>query len=212
MPYSDINMINRHSWKKIFPWNWKSLAPGEIKFETAAILESKARAQSPLQIETSPTFVKNLRYFAENFGVPRTVVYPCCNVDASPKEAFPTSQITFLDIEPNCAAAFRKNGIEILLMDAVDYRPSPGHDLLLIFNPQMHSSDLTHLAKKGGLILANNYHGNTSQLLERPDQYQFLGMIHYANASSLERTLVDMDTARGILQKHTDYPVIFRKL
>jgi hypothetical protein len=119
--------------------------------------------------------------FKEHVLDAKSVFYPCCQYDASPEKVFPGT--TFVDIEDKRIAGamemFRRHGLRAFKMDVADYRPEELHDLLILLNPAIHTSRAIHTLRKGGFVLANNYHENASQMRRNPEMYEIWGTIDF---------------------------------
>jgi hypothetical protein len=127
----------------------------------------------------SESFERVLRFYQERFGVPQSVLYPGCDMDATPVRAFPNSRVLLLDINKNAVDALQRDGIDAVASDIKDYHPQEQHDLLILLNPGFSTSRALHTVQRGGHIIANDYHGNTTQMLWRPWRYRFEGTVHH---------------------------------
>lgn len=192
--------------------SWRD-SPEEINQEydriIANLVEGTPAEFPEPKLQTNPRLIEDLIYFKEQFGEQSTIAYPCCNIDISVREAFPNSNITFIDKDPLTIETFRKAGLEIVSSNIENYHPMERNDMLLILNPQLKSSKLTHLVRTNGLIVSNNYHGNTNQMLASPSEYQFLGTIY--NETGAEREIMNLHATNWILDKYVDFLSVFRK-
>jgi hypothetical protein len=127
----------------------------------------------------SEDLIEIYQFFQSEFGLPRRVFYPCCDRDASPTRAFPKSEVIQLDISEDAVDLLKRHGIEALSGDVRKYRPEEKFDLLILLNPCIKTRNATHTIKRGGHIIANDYHGNTTQMLRNPFKYKFHGTIHH---------------------------------
>lgn len=111
---------------------------------------------------------------------PGSVLYPSCGFDASPARVF--DNVTFVDIEegnPGCIKSLRKAGLRALKKDIREYKPDELHDLLILLNPAIPTEWASRHLKPGGWVLANNYHGNASEMHSKPEQFTLWGVIDF---------------------------------
>ena len=134
-------------------------------------------------LKAEPSFSEDLikiyGFFQQRFGIPQRVFYPCCDLDASPVKAFPDSEVTLLDINDKAVAALNSHGIEAIAGDVRKYKPDEMFDLLILLNPDVSTRSAIHTLKRGGYVLANDWHDNTTEMLRRPWRYEFQGTIHH---------------------------------
>ena len=159
-----------------------NLAPGSFRDSNIETADFERPNTSKFYGTTKPTFseslIKTYKFFQENFGIPATVFYPSCNLDASPLRAFDKSKVTLLDNDEDVVKALRRNGVEIIHEDVKIHRPREKYDFLILLNPQVRTYDASHTVRNGGYILTNNYHHNASQMFARPWSYRFIGLIN----------------------------------
>src|SRR3989344_5170963 len=90
--------------------------------------------------------------------------------------------------------------------DVLVYDPAKPFDLVIALNPCLDSKDLTKHLSTRGYVIANNYHGNSSQLLENPE---------FEGVGTIDRNENGIYLARGDFSKlneFVDYFCVFRKL
>ncbi len=188
----------------------------EIENEYNEILRNVKKSKKPkkekkivLKPETSDSLVLQYQFFQKIFGAPNRVFYPCCRLDISAKKGFLDSKVTFLDKDQKIVKILRKNGIDAICMDVKVYEPIHPFDLLIILNPQVSTKYLVRTLRNNGLIIANNYHHNTREMLKSPKRYTFLGLI---DNQSNPLTLVNRKGAEKILSEYCDYFSIFKRI
>lgn len=141
----------------------------------------KASMRGDYYLTAKPSTCKTLsevyEFFNRTFGVPGSVYYPGCDMDITPIASFPSSKVILLDINRKAVEALKRNGIEAIEKDARTYRPKDLHDLLILLNPGIKSKDATPALKIGGYVISNDWHGNTTQLLECPEEFDFKGIL-----------------------------------
>ena len=101
------------------------------------------------------------RKFASEYGMPTSVLYPCCGYDISPSEVFPS--VIYVDTDSLVVEALRNAGKEAYCSDICDFQLSADVDLLLVMNPQLDASYLAAKIKKG-YVISNNYNHSAEQL------------------------------------------------
>lgn len=145
----------------------------QVKFPKIPSPEEAYRDAVPQFYER---LIEQYQLFQQEFGVPGSVLYPSCEMDASPVKAFPSSKVLLVDKEPAVVKALRRGGIEAVCADITKFKPKELFDLLILLNPCAETSDVSHCVKDKGFILANNYHGNASQMISNP-RYLPIGTI-----------------------------------
>ncbi len=119
--------------------------------------------------------------FRDQVYNPQSVLYPSSGFDGSPAKVF--DNVTFVDIEngnEGCVKKFQEVGLHALKQDIKIYTPKDLHDLLILLNPSIPTEWASRHLKSGGYVLANNYHGNASEMYGQPDQFTLWGIIDLA--------------------------------
>jgi hypothetical protein len=164
----------------------ENLKPGEF-LEQEILNEARGRPsdwKSPSEEETyknsKPTFSDSLiaeyELFRDNIYSPKRVLYPSCDLDPSVIRAFPDAQVDLVDINQHVVEVLRRNGIEAIHSDIKDYKPRELYDLLILLNPGYESNLATPFVASNGYIMANNWHGNATQLVENSN-FRSIGTI-----------------------------------
>ncbi len=129
-----------------------------------------------------PSFDENLvglyRAFRTEVYNPKSVLYPCCATDSSPSQVF--DSVTYVDSESQCRGAIEglvAQGYTAFKQDIREYMPSEEHDLLILLNPAIPSEWATRHVMLGGYIIANDYHGNASEMFSDPTRYELWGTL-----------------------------------
>ena len=196
---------------EIQPGTWEEINPQEIvnlplaEFEWPDTKKAYERAKPTV----SDSLVNQYLFFQEHFGVPNKVLYPSCDLDISPIRGFPNSKVTLLDINPDAVNALKRHGVFAIQSDISEYKPEELFDLLILLNPGYETSRAIHTLRQGGIIMANNYHGNTRQMLDSPDIYEFVSGIENVGKESFH--LADRKGSLELLARSPDYAWIFRK-
>jgi hypothetical protein len=118
--------------------------------------------------------------FRDQVYNPRSVLYPSCGFDASPARVF--DNVTFVDLEDGnegCVGKLQEAGFNALSQDIRTYTPKDLHDLLILLNPSIPTEWASRHLKSGGYVLANNYHGNASEMYKQPDRFTLEGSIDF---------------------------------
>lgn len=133
------------------------------------------------------------RLLATRFGGER-VLYPGCFVHVTPSLVFPV--VTYVDTEKRAMTFFSDEGVKAFVADHKEYRgeatvvfhhidyrqdlpePQGGYDLLISQYAGFVSMYCTHYLKIGGLLLANNSHGDASMASIDP-RYELVGVINH---------------------------------
>ncbi len=148
----------------------------------------------------APDLIELCAFFTREFGVPASVYYPSCDMDATPVRAFPNSKVTLLDINGKAVSALKRNGIEAIEGDARTYRPTELYDLLILLNPGIKSTDATPALKVGGYVISNDWHGNTTQLLALPKDFDFKGIAQRHKETGLT-SLMAIEESKALMAK-----------
>lgn len=200
------------------PGTFRELSVKETEREYEKIVEGLIKrgelADTPLiikkiELEVSRSLISAYKFFQRKFGTPKSIIYPCCYVDTSPTIAFPNSRIVYVDNNPKLVEPFKRKCLDFVCADAREYHPRSKHDLLLILNPTLRTEGLTHLVVNNGLIIANNYHHNVTQMFEQSEKYTFEGLIDDRDKRHIK--LVGKKEADAIYAKYCDYLSVFRK-
>lgn len=110
----------------------------------------------------------------------RAVLHPSCAYDASPSRVFDT--VTYVDIDQEAMRVFQEQGLDAHGQDIREYKPAKEHDLLILLNPQIPTEWASQHIRKGGYVLANNYHGNASGMYNKPDLFEFVGTLDFVES------------------------------
>ncbi|MBT3814519.1 hypothetical protein HOE37_04030 [Candidatus Woesearchaeota archaeon] len=132
------------------------------------------------QIYFSDDLITIYTAFCNQVFNPQSVLYPSCGFDASPVKVF--DDVTFVDIEKGsegCVKKLQEAGFQALKQDIKTYSPQDLHDLLILLNPAIPTEWASRHLKPGGYILANDYHGNASEMYEQPNQFTLWGSIDF---------------------------------
>ncbi len=116
--------------------------------------------------------------FRDEVYNPKSVLYPSSGFDGSPAKVF--DNVTFVDIEngnEGCVKKLQEEGLHAIKQDIKTYTPKDLHDLLILLNPSIPTEWASKHLKSGGYVLANNYHGNASEMYMKPDQFTLWGVI-----------------------------------
>lgn len=185
----------------IKPGSFRPLEEGLDSMELELLRTRKTTEEFYADSEPSfsDTLTKVYEFYQKEFGTPGRVYYPGCDMDSTPIRAFPNSDVTLLDINEHAIKALQRNGIEAIHGDAKLYRPDNLHDLLILLNPGIKSRDATPTLKVGGYVIANDWHGNTTELLTIPEEFNFIGILN-ENEDKQLRLLSD-EVSREILEK-----------
>ncbi|MEA3430864.1 MAG: hypothetical protein U9R08_06320 [Nanoarchaeota archaeon] len=153
----------------------------ESEFESEFEFEFEPKSKKDLKsklVLTGPRFSKNLidqyQWFNANIYSPKSVFYPCCNIDGSPANVF--DNVIFSDIDDKAMSLMRKNGLVALTQDVELYDGK--HDLVILLNSTGLAHSVGRFLQPGGYILANDWHGDASYFNSIP-RYQSLGKIQY---------------------------------
>jgi hypothetical protein len=196
---------------EIEPGKFRDMTAEEI-LASAIEIDDEWSPDPNYYANASPNFsdqlIKIYKKFQETFGVPQRVFYPCCDLDASPVRAFPDSEVTLLDINEEAVGVLKRNGISAIAGDVRKHRPRPKNDLLILLNPCISTGETIHTVRRSGLVLANNYHGNVSQMFQRPLRYAFQGVF---DDRGEEIRLGNKKEAMEIYGQFCDFFSVFRK-
>ena len=160
-------------------WNpFRRIKPGE--FGDLEMIDEPCESEEEIYSKEKPVFSDNLianyELFRDNINSPKRVLYPSCDLDASPVRAFPDAQVDLVDINEHAVGALNRNGVNAIHSDINEYKPSELYDLLILLNSCIPSEEATPFVDSGGYVLANNYSKNASQLVENSD-FESVGTI-----------------------------------
>jgi hypothetical protein len=153
---------------------------GELMRKLTGKVTDSPDSEEELQIYYAPDLLSIYSTFQAQVHKPRHVLYPSCGYDGSPAKVF--ERVTFVDSEggnAGCIQALKAAGYDALQSDIRDYSPTEKHDLLILLNPCIPSEWGARHLERGGWIIANNYHGNASQMFREPESYEFWGAIDF---------------------------------
>lgn len=105
--------------------------------------------------------------FVKEFGMPESVIYPCCGTDVSPSKVF--DEVTYVDAEAGYIDCLLKEDFNAIQTNVEEFKTNELFDLLILLNPTISSFHITDKVKLNGFVMANNYHGNAKELFESPD-------------------------------------------
>lgn len=146
--------------------------------------------------EYNPKLYNLYNAFQDEFGVPSKVLYPACGMDITPVISFIKSKVILVDKDKLIIESLNRRGIEALCADATKHQFDGTFDLTILMNPTFRTEDVVHLMSPKGYILANDWHGNTSQMLDESDQYEFLGTYNHDKNPT---ELLSIQSSRKIL-------------
>jgi len=153
----------------------------EIPEEDFEILLSRDNPREEPQIYFADDLIAIYTAFRDQVYDPQSVLYPSSGFDASPVRVF--DNVTFVDIEmgnDGCVRKLQEAGLHALKQDIRNYIPEDLHDLLILLNPVIPTEWASRHLKSGGYVIANNYHGNASEMYRQPDQFALWGVIDFA--------------------------------
>ncbi len=110
------------------------------------------------------------RAFAEKYGQPELVYYPCSWLHITPSFTF--KNVVYADIDQESMLLLMREGYEAIKTDVTELESIWGEqaDLIILFNPQVHDLDaLTKPLKVGGYVICNNYHETADDLRRNPN-------------------------------------------
>ncbi|GEM_PF-4080737 len=124
----------------------------------------------------SDDLIQGYELFRDRIYSPKRVLYPSCDLDASPVKAFPESYVVLVDINEHVVNALKRGGINAVHSDIRNYVPEEKFDLAILLNPCIDSSDITPFLSERAYVLANDWHENARQLVWNPD-FESIGTI-----------------------------------
>lgn len=134
------------------------------------------------------------RAFADELGMPTSVLHPCSGFDASPSYVFErVVYLNLFDVETDALRVERS--VDARTQDVRTYRSDEKHDLLILFNPGIPPEWATQHLEIGGYVIMNNYnhegsHNVAGSFFENPT-YELVAVI-------------DNDTFTSELSKETE--------
>ncbi|MFA5992695.1 MAG: hypothetical protein WC796_03245 [Candidatus Pacearchaeota archaeon] len=140
------------------------------ELELARDPEARRRVEEERYSKARPLYARDLigayELFRERVYSPKRVLYPGCDLDASPVRAFPRAKVDLVDINALAIGALNRNGVNAIHSDIRQYKPEQLYDLLILLNPGVSSDKTTCFLDSKGYVLANDWHRNASQLVE----------------------------------------------
>lgn len=133
--------------------------------------------QEEPQIYFSNDLIAIYTAFLNGVYAPSSVLYPCCDYDASPAKVF--QQVTFVDISSTAIKKLQEAGLHAIKQDIREYKPKKPHDLLILLNPSIPTEWASRHLKSGGRVIANDHHGNASEMYNQPGQFTLWGVIDF---------------------------------
>jgi len=162
--------------------------------------DTKSRSYSDL--------VKQLKCFNREIFSPSSVLYPGCGNDASPSEVF--DNLTYVDIDPKSLEMLEKNGLKTVLIEAKKYRGN--HDLILLYNSDIPSSDILPNLNLGGYVLANEWKGHATEMTKN-ENFEVLGVITLPNKGIFRKKsefLPGVEALKDQMRKYSDILGVFK--
>jgi hypothetical protein len=104
----------------------------------------------------------------------KRVYYPGCRLDITPSKAFPDSTVIYVDINPQACDVLNSHGFSAIHASATEYVPED-IDVLILYNPSVLPEVPVRSVKKGGFIVANDYHNSATWLYAHG--YRLVGVI-----------------------------------
>lgn len=136
--------------------------------------------QEEVYREAKPTFSESLiqsyELFKDKIYSPKRVLYPSCELDASPVKGFPEAHVFLVDTNEHAVNALKRGGINAIHSDIRSYITEEKFDLAILLNPCIDSSVITPFLADRGYVLANDWHKNARQLVEDYN-YETIGTI-----------------------------------
>ena len=180
------------------------IRPGEFRDASgeAEFPKGNTHTREP-QIYFAGDLISIYSAFRNQIYNPSSVLYPSCGFDASPARVF--SNVTFVDKEEGnerCVSKLQEAGLNALKQDIRKYHPKNVHDLLILLNPSIPTEWASKHLKSGGYILANNYHGNATEMYGQPDQFDLWGTIDFVekNISKGDNRVVISRNLEGLFE------------
>lgn len=157
------------------------IKPGELReiLESATIVPEQNVPREEPKIYFTDDLIAIYTAFRDQVYNPQSVLYPSSGFDASPAKVF--RNVTFVDKEEgneSCVAKLQEAGLQALKQDIRQYKPTQEHDLLILLNPSIPTEWASRHLKSGGYVIANNYHGNASEMYKSPDRFTLWGVIN----------------------------------
>jgi hypothetical protein len=153
-------------------------------------------------------YVRDLSFFRDTIHSPSRVLYPCCNIDATPVKAFPDAHIDFLDDSPEKVAMFKRRGLDAVCADVNTATFDAPHDLVLWINPGFMPSNDTVLrySSSDGYIIGDNHYWTGRNLLDS-DAVRLVGMIRDIDP----KLTTDPEVIKDIMRTDVRSLMIFQK-
>ncbi|HII15337.1 MAG TPA: hypothetical protein HA362_03405 [Nanoarchaeota archaeon] len=153
--------------------------PGLVPLSKASLKLLRGTARKEPELCFADESIAAYAAFRGHVYNPQSVLYPSCGFDASPARVFPN--VTFVDIDiggnEGCVRKLQEAGLHAFRQDIRDYTPQELHDLLILLNPCIRTEWASRHLKPGGYVLANDYHGNASEMHRQPEQFTLWGVI-----------------------------------
>ena len=165
--------------------------------------ESKEKTEA--KIEREPTIssrsVAMYKLFTEALGSDTKVVYyPSCDVDVSPTEGFPNSQIFFVDLNPEAVEVLKKKGFSAECADVNNFSLPESADVVILLNPVVPPDGPIKNLKPGGYVLCNDWHKTATKMRDKKD-FKLIGIINTPNDVKGTESTFDGDRPERYWQK-----------
>ncbi len=117
--------------------------------------------------------------FAEQFGTPKSVLYPFCGVDVTPSNVFPN--VTYVDHSPEAVKTLTGLGKSVVAGDIFTYSPKERHDVLVLRgSTELQPSELEEILKlvnKGGFVIVGPGSAWVPSLRWLRDHHRIVGTV-----------------------------------
>ncbi len=160
-------------------------------------IEHTEKKEAEPIIERQPSISENMagmqRLFVETLNIePKIIYYPSCDVDASPTEGFPNSQVFFVDKNPEAIAVLKKGGLQAECADVNNFVLPESADVVILLNPAVRPDGPIKNLKVGGHVLCNDWHKTATQMREYKN-FKLVGIINTLNDVKKTKAVFDKD-------------------
>ena len=156
-----------------------NLVPGDVSTDDDVIMEGDFLLGEP-EICFPEYLIEIYTSFRDQVYNPKSVLYPCCGVDASPARVF--DDVTFIDNDLSiysCVRNLQEAGFKAFRQDARDYKPEELHDLLILLRAPNLTEWVSGYLRSGGYVLTDDRHGNATNMYENSDEFTLWGTIDF---------------------------------
>lgn len=138
--------------------------------------EEKGKNEVEAEIYKYEDIIERYSYFEKHFNPSKDrIYYPYCAGDISPSEAFPKSEIIYVEKEEKYVKLLKEKKLNAYQANAETFNPQEV-DILIMLSPEINPKKPSSSVINNGFILCNN-HTLTANSLHKEPHLKFHGVL-----------------------------------